>query len=187
MISLIEHKKLLTNNYFFCGIKHSGKTTHAKIFAKNHNLSIFDGDDLILKSLDGQSIRSFYREFGKDAFMKEEFNSIASFISENKNNRVLSLGGGICDNEKAMDLLKANGLLIFIRVDESTLYNRIIRDGIPPFLEGNPKEKFHILFNERETKYLSFCDIVIEVKDAPIDETADIIDTEINRRIKDGT
>jgi shikimate kinase len=184
---LIEHKKLLKNNYFFCGIKHSGKTTHAKIFAKNHNLSIFDGDDLILKSLNGQSIRSFYREFGKDAFMKEELASILSFISEKKDNRVLSLGGGICDNKKAIELLKDNGLIIFIRVDELTLYNRIIKDGIPPFLEGNPKEKFHILFNERDTKYLSFCDIVIEVQDAPIDETADIIDAEINKRIKNGT
>jgi shikimate kinase len=39
-------------NYFFCGIKHSGKTTHAKIFGNRENLPVFDGDDLILDIID---------------------------------------------------------------------------------------------------------------------------------------
>jgi shikimate kinase len=184
---LIEHNKSLKNNYFFCGIKHSGKTTHAKIFAKNNNMDVFDGDDLILKSLKGQSIRSFYKEFGKDSFMQEEFKTIEGFLKDKTENRVLSLGGGICDNVRAINLLKDNGILIFIKVNEKALYKRIIIDGIPPFLEGNSKEKFHLLFNEREKKYLHYADIIIEVKDAPIDDTAKIIDAKINKWIKNVT
>lgn len=184
---MIEHKKTLINNYFFCGIKHSGKTTHAKIFARNNNMNVFDCDDLILNSLNGQSIRSFYKQFGKNSFMQKEFDAIEDFLKTKLDNSVLSLGGGICDNINAINLLKENGIIIFIKVKEQTLYKRIIRDGIPPFLEGNPKEKFHILFSEREKEYLEYADIVIEIKDAPIDETAKIIDAEINKWKKNVT
>jgi shikimate kinase len=184
---LIEHKREFINNYLFCGIKHSGKTTHAKIFAKNNNMSVFDGDDLILSSLNGQSIRGFYKGFGKDFFMQKEFEALDCFFRDKSGNRVLSLGGGICDNDKAINLLKNSGILIFIKVNEDALYKRIILDGIPPFLEGNPKENFHILFKEREQKYLDFADIVIEVQDSPIEETAKIIDAEIKKWIKNVT
>lgn len=184
---MIDDNKIQNNNYFFCGIKHSGKTTHAKIFAQNHNMEIFDGDDLILESLDGQKIRSFYKQNGKDAFMQKEFESIKNFLSCNAKNSVLSLGGGVCDNNEAVKLLKSNGILIFIKVDENTLFKRIIKDGIPPFLEDNPKQKFHSLFEERDKKYLDFCDLVIEVKDGPIEQTASIIEAEINKWIKNVT
>lgn len=185
---MIDNNYKMNNNYFFCGIKHSGKTTHAKLFANRNNYNIVDADDLIIELLKGQPIRDFYKKQGKKAFIDVEFEAIDKFIKNPLDGTtVLSLGGGICDNKKAVELLKTNGIIIFIKVDEKTLYNRIVIDGIPPFLEDNPKEKFHKLFLEREKKYLSFSDIIIEVKDRPIVETSEIINTEINKWISNVT
>jgi len=169
-------------NYFFCGIKHSGKTTHAKIFGNRENLPVFDGDDLILDIIDS-SIREYYRNNGKKAFMDIEYSSLLNLLDNNKDAKVISLGGGICDNTKAVELLKENGIIIYIKVDEETLYDRIIRDGIPPFLEGNPREKFHTLYLNRDKIYAENANITIELKDAPIEETASKIEAEINKWI----
>lgn len=167
-------------NFFFCGIKHSGKTTHAKIFGKRLNLPVFDADDLILDIID-TSIRDYYRSKGKEAFMDCEYLSLKNLLDSNNKSKVLSLGGGICDNTKATLLLKKNGLIIYIRVNEQTLFNRIIKDGIPPFLEGNPKEKFHTLYLKRDEFYRNFANIIIELKDTSINETATKINEEINK------
>jgi shikimate kinase len=174
-------------NYFFCGIKHSGKTTHAKIYANAIDIPAYDADDLILEMINGYTIREYYREFGKQAFLSKEYSAINKFLTGNTDDKVLSLGGGVCDNDDTMNLLKNNGIIIFIRVDEETLYKRIVRDDIPPFLEGSPREKFHDLFINREEKYLKYSDIVIEVQDAPISETAQIIRAEIGKWQKNGT
>ncbi len=174
-------------NYFFCGIKHSGKTTHAKIYANAIDIPVYDADDLILEMINGYTIREYYREFGKQAFLSKEYSAINKFLTGNTDDKVLSLGGGVCDNADTMNLLKNNGIIIFIRVDEETLYKRIVKDDIPPFLEGSPREKFHDLFINREEKYLKYSDIVIEVQDAPISETAQIIRAEIGKWKKNGT
>ena len=57
-------------NLFFVGIKHSGKTTFAKRISSRLSLPSFDTDDLILLSLNGESVRDFYKREGKEAFMK---------------------------------------------------------------------------------------------------------------------
>ena len=59
-------------NLFFVGIKHSGKTTFAKRTSSRLSLPSFDTDDLILLSLNGESVREFYKREGKEAFMKKE-------------------------------------------------------------------------------------------------------------------
>ncbi|MBK5200292.1 MAG: hypothetical protein JJE21_02030 [Spirochaetaceae bacterium] len=169
-------------NYFFCGIKHCGKTTHAKIFGKKMNLPVFDGDDLILELID-TSIRDYYRTNGKEAFMNCEYLSLKNLLETNSKSKVISLGGGICDNTKATLLLKVKGIIIYIKLNEKTLFNRIIKDGIPPFLEGNSKEIFHSLYLQRDAFYTNYANITIELEEALINEAAAQIDAEINNWI----
>lgn len=170
-------------NYFFCGIKHSGKTTHAKIFGKKLDLPVFDGDDLILEQIN-TSVRNYYKTFGKEAFMDCEYLSLEKLLKTNDKPKVISLGGGVCDNRKATLLIKEYGIIIYIRVNEQTLFDRIIKDGIPPFLEDNPKDKFHTLYLQRDEFYKNYSDIIIDLNDAPIEETAKEIFAAINKWIK---
>ena len=68
---------------FFTGIKHSGKTTQARLAAQRTGLGYADADDLILQFTGAESIRSFYREHGKAAFMDAELSAVRKYIDGN--------------------------------------------------------------------------------------------------------
>lgn len=168
--------------YFFSGIKHCGKSTHAKLFAKRRNLPFYDLDDLILENTKEKTVREFYRNYGKEAFIEEEYKALNTFLNNNQYSKVIALGGGIADNKNAFTLCRENGILVFIQVDESTLFKRIMAKGTPPFLEGNPKKKFHELFTNREKIYKESANIIVEIKDQPIEITAEEIEQAIKEQ-----
>ena len=89
---------------FFVGIKHSGKTTQARLVSKLTGIMFRDADDLVLETLSGESVRDAYRREGKEAFMKRELEAVSSFISGN-GSFILSLGGGAADNGIARSYL----------------------------------------------------------------------------------
>ena len=112
---------------FFVGIKHSGKTTQARLVSKLTGLAFKDADDLVLETLSGESIRDVYRREGKEAFMERELSSVATFIDANSS-FILSLGGGAADNTRLMDLMKS---MIF-RTNKTKFFSntRILRDSL---------------------------------------------------------
>ena len=63
---------------YFTGIKHSGKTTQARLVSERLSLPFSDADDLILKEIN-TSIREFYKEYGKEAFMEKEYDAVSLY------------------------------------------------------------------------------------------------------------
>ena len=53
---------------YFLGIKHSGKTTQARLAAEMLGKTSVDADDLVLSYLGTDSIRTYYKENGKEAY-----------------------------------------------------------------------------------------------------------------------
>jgi shikimate kinase len=158
----------MDDHLFFCGIKHSGKSTLGHLFAQELGLGWADLDDLVLQQVPYPSIRSFYHERGKDAFMQEEVKALTSFLRNCASRTVISLGGGAADNQMLIDLAKANGKLIYLVVPEEVLYQRIMRGGIPPFLDASdPRSSFSTLYAKRHERYGNICDFMIELPNYP--------------------
>ena len=150
---------------FFTGLKHSGKTTFASLIAKHYNIKVEDSDNLILKHIN-TSIRTFYKESGKEAFMALEAKVIEEFIKENENNDyILSLGGGVSDNTLAMNLMHNTGAIVYLKREEKLILNKIITtSGIPPFLDkDNVEESFHNIFEKRDAIYDKYATICINL------------------------
>lgn len=164
-------------NYFFSGIKHSGKTTHAKLFAEYKNLPFYDLDQLIIDSIKYDSVRELYENRGKQAFMDAEYASLKALLEENKESKVISLGGGICDNKKAFELCDN---LIFLDLDEKVLLKRIKYNGLPPFLRDNPQEQFHQLYEMREKIYKEKAKLIIKLQDESIETVFNIVKEALN-------
>lgn len=158
--------------YFFAGIKHSGKSTHAKLFAEYKKLPFYDLDKYIEENIEYNSVRELYKAEGKESFMEAEYNSLNKLLEENKEDKVIALGGGICDNEKAFNLCSN---LIFIDINEETLFSRINFLGLPPFLQDDPINQFHALYNKRRPLYIKKANLIIELQDLSIDEAFKII------------
>ncbi len=151
----------MKKNLIFTGIKHSGKTTQARLVSTFLSLPFYDLDDLVEKKT-GMSVRDYYREKGKEAFMAEELSSYLSLVEGEKNTFVLSLGGGAADNESLMEKVKDGNYIIYIKRPEEVLLRKILKNGIPPFLdEKDPEGSFHTIYEKRSGIYEKYADLSI--------------------------
>ena len=150
---------------YFCGIKHSGKTTLGRLVANKGGYRCVDNDELILKDRpEYTSIRDFYSNEGKAAFMAQEVTSLEKFLSHSPKDTIISLGGGACDNERLITLVKSSGKVIYLKVDQDTLLKRILRGGLPPFLDPlDISGSFTSLYMSRDDLYGKLSDIVVEL------------------------
>ena len=57
-------------NFFFTGMKHSGKTTFAKRVAAAKGLIWADSDDLVLENIKPLTVREYYKKYGKEKTQK---------------------------------------------------------------------------------------------------------------------
>lgn len=160
------------------GIKHTGKSTVGRMLSKEMGLPFHDLDDLILKILPFKwSVRKWFREKGADAFKKKEVEALRTYFndSDRETLRILSLGGGTFENSDALKLLKKSEAVIFILdEEEEILFERIIRKGVPPFLdEDNPRASFSELYKARRATLLEQGDHIINIHGLDQQEAAE--------------
>lgn len=166
---------------FFTGIKHSGKTTFARMTAQSLSLPDIDADDLVTPLLEGMTVREYYRTYGIDAFKKKEMEAVADYTEHAESAFVLSLGGGACDNALLMDYIKKNGKVIYLQREEKDMLPVILNHGIPAFLDANDLEgSFHKLYVRRDALYREYADLVLELGPyGSKPETAEMIMTKL--------
>jgi shikimate kinase len=108
--------------YFVIGFKNSGKTTFGRELAKRLGLDFLDLDEFIEKT-EGKSIPEIYTLLGEKGFRRLEWKALKEVV---KNNHiVISTGGGApchCDN---MSLMEEYGEVIYLKVSDVTLVNRL--------------------------------------------------------------
>ncbi|MCF7933847.1 MAG: hypothetical protein K9L73_03565 [Spirochaetia bacterium] len=164
--------------FYILGIKHCGKSTIGRRAAELCGFRFYDLDALMLSfcrhsPFSGMSIREIYRSIGKKRFMLLELITFRQFLDRYESITrgrvmpvVLALGGGVCENTSLISLLQHTGSLIYLRAPEYTLYTRIRKGGIPPFLDPQqPKESFHELYEYRDACYRACCDTIMPLGD----------------------
>ena len=179
------------NHIALAGVKHTGKSTKGRLLAQAHRGVFTDLDDLILEKLPrGYSIRKWYTEKGAECFMELERSALESYLNEPEDKfRCLALGGGTLENPSALRLLKNSSLCLCGLIDrEEVLLERILRKGIPPFLDAeNPEESFHRLYEMRNKTIRDHSDILIDMEDLSIDKAVKAIEqafSAFNRKIR---
>lgn len=175
---------------FFCGIKHSGKTSLGRLVAQKSGYRSMDNDELILKDRpELLSIRELYIREGKAAFMAQEVASLQAFLACNPENTIISLGGGACDNKSLIALTKASGTVVYLKVAQETLLKRILRGGVPPFLDPlDVKGSFSDLYRSRDALYGKFSDIVIELPPyTDVNESATYLFSRLSKELLHGS
>lgn len=172
------------------GMKHCGKSTTGKIIAGKKNIPFIDLDDIIEQvfSPDKQpdkkmTVREIYRKKGKAVFKSLEAEALSSLSSTIQKPGVLALGGGTIENREAMRLLKGNTTKIYLEIEESILWERIQKGGVPSFLnKKNPETHFHTLYIERTLLYRVAADIIVSLSTENPDQAAEIIINKIGEK-----
>jgi len=148
-------------NYFIIGLTGSGKTTFGKKLALEKNLKFID-IDLEIEQREQKTITQIFKDFGELYFRKLEEEITIEYAF--KEGYVISCGGGIVLNDKAMAALKAYSYGIFLKTKIDTIINRLSDDEIRkrPLIEENTKEKLEELYQKRIDLYELYADEILE-------------------------
>ena len=175
------------NSIVLMGCKHCGKSTQGRLLAQKLGVTFFDTDDVI-GQIRGVDFRTLYKTKGVGEFCLAEEEACSKIIRENEGSQlVIATGGGICDNPPALQELRICDKFVFLRLDIDYSIARIMAKieqnemgtfiNAPAYvLDENPasmKDIEEILmkkYSDRYLQYQSLADIVVDIKNAPVEE-----------------
>jgi shikimate kinase len=160
------------------GPKHSGKTTAGRALA-DRCAGIFTDLDELVETLTGKNPRTLFKE-GPEVFRRAELEALQNLLdsgdvcAQTGYNRgifrIAAAGGGLVDNDAALDLLKKAGAteLVYLEVSVATAWARIKASAektgeLPPFLNtADPVETHRLLHERRAAAYKKIARIIIK-------------------------
>lgn len=157
------------------GMKHSGKTTLGVRLSQRIASEFADLDEIIEHIYDADassSCREIYRRHGREYFVDLEAQAAAR-LAESMASRpmVAALGGGTIENTGAMDALMDSGLRVYLKDDPTVLYERIMQNGLPAFLNADdPRASFDALYRRRTRLYEECAQVVVDIDGAGVEE-----------------
>jgi shikimate kinase len=159
-----------------CGVKHCGKTCLGTALAKTLGVPFFDTDAL-LEADAGKPVRALYKEVGEARFRELEAETIRKFIAGAPVPAVVALGGGVVSNPcLTPDDLHTLGLIVWMDVPVPTAFERMAREGLPPFLadKPDPSVEFNRICAVRRPVFRAAADAVLELPEVlPVEEAVD--------------
>lgn len=107
---------------FLIGYMGCGKSTIGRYIAKDMGWRFIDMDDYVEKQI-GCSISQFFADKGEDEFRKAEAQALKNLASES--NAIIATGGGAPCHFDNIDVMRAAGLTIYIKVEPQVLAARL--------------------------------------------------------------
>ena len=148
------------NNIFLIGPMGAGKTTIGRQLAKKIAHEFYDSDHEI-EQRTGADIPLIFEIEGEEGFRKRESQVITELVA--KENIVLSTGGGAVLKQENRQVLKDNGLIVYLKSSPEKLFKRTENDKRRPLLESDDRMKqIEKILSEREPLYIELADEIVE-------------------------
>ena len=161
-------------NIVLCGMMGSGKTTIGIKIAEITGRRWYDTDGVIADKYG--KISDIFEYYGEAHFRKLETEIIRDLVQ--KDNLILSTGGGLVLKPENNMMLKKNGKIVFLRASLDTLAKRLKVDGTRPLLQTSTesiRDRLATLMRERSPIYESVADMVVDVDEKTPEENARMI------------
>jgi shikimate kinase len=141
----------------------TGKTHFGRMLAQSLKMQFFDLDEMLEKQ-ELTSVKLVITEKGEPYFRQQEHEMLKKTLGYN--NCVVSCGGGTPFHFNNMDLMKLNGIVIWLNTDLRIIKKRIVQNSTrrPLFLglsEGEILEKLNVLYENRRRTYAK-ADVLID-------------------------
>lgn len=161
---MTEHtpEKKLSNhrNIVLIGFMGTGKSSIAHHLHELYHLEIAEMDEIIVER-EGMSIPEIFASKGVEYFRTLETNLLREL--QQKQNMVISCGGGAALREENVKAMKQNGYVILLTATPQTIFERVGQDQNRPVLnDRRSPEGIRELMEERRPKYEAAADFIIE-------------------------
>ncbi|MDP6917093.1 MAG: shikimate kinase AroK [SAR86 cluster bacterium] len=145
---------------FIVGPMASGKSTLGKKLAQALSIDFVDTDREIEKKA-GAEISWIFEVEGEEGFRERERKVLKKSI--NKDDVVISTGGGIVTVKENRALMIDKGKVVYLKTPLEIQLKRTEKDKKRPLLaKGNKKQILETLKKERDPKYEEIADITID-------------------------
>lgn len=145
---------------YLTGFMGTGKSTVSQSLHENYGLEQIDMDKEIAKE-EGMSIPDIFREKG-EAHFRESETALLERLSE-RENVVISCGGGTVMRQCNVDLMKKHGKIILLTAMPETVFERVRNCHDRPLLEGNMNVGYiREMMEARRPKYEAAADIRVK-------------------------
>ena len=146
-------------NIILIGMPGAGKSTVGVLLAKKLAMRFID-TDLLIQNQTGKSLQTIVDEQGYLQLRTIEEKMICGLSISNA---VIATGGSAVYSQAAMEHLKSDGTIIYLRLPEEQLLQRLT-DYTTRGIAKTPEQSFHDLYGERTTLYKKFGEITIDCR-----------------------
>ncbi len=144
-------------NIFLVGPMGAGKSSVGKYLAAQLGMDFYDTDEEIEKRT-GVDIGWIFDLEGEEGFLKREEGVVAELVE--LSNIILATGGGTVTSSVSRELLRQNGIIVYLEVSLRYQDNRTINDSRRPMLRvDNRQEVLEKLQVQREPIYQDIADV----------------------------
>ena len=150
-----------SKNIVLVGMSGVGKTTVGRILSKKLDKEFIDIDNEF-ENITKFKIAEFFTKYGEIEFRKIE-KKITMNVILNKDNLVISTGGGIFSDIEIRDFIIKNSLTFFLNSSIDTLTTRLKKNFMnrPLLNKGSLTDNIEKLYRERIEDYMMAKHIVI--------------------------
>lgn len=164
------------NNIYLIGMPGCGKSTIARIISKHLNKEYIDADVYLEKKYN-ECIADIFAVRGEADFRLKE-TSVLEELSQ-KDDIIISTGGGVVVTYKNKDIMKKTGVVIFIDCQPEVILSNSSLSGRPLLKD---KTRIFELYKERIDLYKNFSDIIIDNNGKIEDTVSQIINCFIQNK-----
>lgn len=149
-----------SGNVILIGMMGSGKTTVGRLLAKQLGKTFIDSDEEIQRRT-GVTIPHIFDVEGEAGFRQRE-SAVLEDLAE-RSELVLATGGGAILSPHNRSVLKASGVVVYLKSNVHDLWQRTRHDTNRPLLQtADPRGKLQELFEQRDPLYAEIADIVMQ-------------------------
>lgn len=157
-------------NLVLIGMPACGKSTIGVILAKTIGYRFLD-TDLVIQELYKTTLEKLIEKQGLEGFLLTEEQAVKTIQT---NQCVIATGGSVVYREASMQHLHQNATIIYLKVGYEEIVSRIqnIKSRGVVIREGQTLQE---LYQERESLYLKYADVVLDVNGLSMEQIVEVI------------
>lgn len=160
----------MKKNIVLIGMPGAGKSTIGVLLAKAINYRFIDSD-LIIQNSDGRKLYEIIAQDGIEEFLKLEDRIISEI---DVNNTIIATGGSAIFGENAMNNLKSDGYVVYIKLSCEEIVGRV-KNIKTRGIAMNEGETIEDIYSIRVPLYEKYADYIVDCNNLNVEDTVEAI------------